>query len=197
MMAPATSWPPGRLPVNAGFAERLLEVIDSGRRTAAYKLAVLLALLDLCAQHSDACGRAPRVLHTWDIAEQVASLYWPQVIPYPVPGAPSATVLRQITPPRAAIIATVSSFRSQAQAAEMTSWHLARLRLPVAMRRCWTRSRSSSPGSRSPGCRRPGRPRPCSRSCTSSAGDPGIVLARPAAPSRAPRPGHRAAARRE
>jgi hypothetical protein len=130
MMAPATSWPPGRLPVNAGFAERLLEVIDSGRRTAAYKLAVLLALLDLCARHSDACGRAPRVLHTWDIAEQVASLYWPQVIPYPVPGAPSATVLRQITPPRAAIIATVSSFRSQAQAAEMTSWHLARLRLP-------------------------------------------------------------------
>ena len=49
MMGPVTSDPTGHLPVNAGFAERLLEVIDSGRRIATYKLAVLLALLDLCA----------------------------------------------------------------------------------------------------------------------------------------------------
>ena len=59
MMDPVTTDPPGQLPVNAGFAERLLEVIDSGRRTATYKLAVLLALLDLCARHSDTDGRAP------------------------------------------------------------------------------------------------------------------------------------------
>ena len=44
-----TSDSPGQHPVNAGFAERLLEVIDSGRRTATYKLALLLAMLDLCA----------------------------------------------------------------------------------------------------------------------------------------------------
>ena len=30
MMGPVTSDPTGHLPVNAGFAERLLEVIDSG-----------------------------------------------------------------------------------------------------------------------------------------------------------------------
>lgn len=42
-----------------GFAERLLEVIDSGRRTATYKLVLLMALLDPCARHSDAEGRAP------------------------------------------------------------------------------------------------------------------------------------------
>ena len=47
-----------------GFAERLLEVIDSGRRTATYKLALLIALLDLRARHSDAGGRAPRLLYT-------------------------------------------------------------------------------------------------------------------------------------
>ena len=47
-----------------GFAERLLEVIESGRRTATYKLAVLIALLDLCARHSDARGRAPELLYT-------------------------------------------------------------------------------------------------------------------------------------
>jgi HNH endonuclease len=127
-----TSDPPGQHPVNAGFAERLLEVIDSGRRTATYKLAVLLAMLDLCARHSDAHGRAPQVLYTRDIAEQVASLYWPQVIPYLVPGAPGAAVLRQITMPRAAIVTAVSTFRSAAQAAGATSWHLARARLPAA-----------------------------------------------------------------
>jgi hypothetical protein len=47
-----------------------------------------------------------------------------------MPGAPSATVLRQITLHRAAIVAAVSGFRSEAQSAGVTSWHLARLRLP-------------------------------------------------------------------
>jgi hypothetical protein len=58
MMDPMTSYPPGQHPVNAGFAERLLEVIDSGRRTATYKLALLLALLDLYALHADPGHRA-------------------------------------------------------------------------------------------------------------------------------------------
>jgi hypothetical protein len=74
-----------------------LRVIDSGRRTATYKLALLIALLDLCARHSDAAGRAPRLLYTRDIAEQVAVLYRPQVIPNLVPGAGSAAELRQIS----------------------------------------------------------------------------------------------------
>lgn len=113
-----------------GFAERLLEVIDSGRRTATYKLAVLTALLDLCARQSDADGQAPRLLYTRDIAEQVAVLYWPQVIPYRLSDSGSAVELRQITLPRAAIVAAVSAFRRAAQAAGATSWHLARQRLP-------------------------------------------------------------------
>ena len=44
MMDLVTSHSPGQQPLNAGFAERLLEVIDSGRRTATYKLALLLPL---------------------------------------------------------------------------------------------------------------------------------------------------------
>jgi hypothetical protein len=115
---------------DVGFAERLLEVIDSGRRTATYKLALLMALLDLCARHSDADGRAPGRLYTRDIAEQVAVLYWPQVIPYRLPGSGSAVELRQITGSRAAILGSVSTFRHKAAAAGATSWHLARQRLP-------------------------------------------------------------------
>jgi hypothetical protein len=115
-----------------GFAERLLEVIDSGRRTATYKLALLIALLDLCARHSDVGGRASRLLYTRDIADQIAVLYWPQVIPYLLPGASTAVELRQITLPRAAIITAVSAYRRAADAAGATSWHLARQRLPGA-----------------------------------------------------------------
>jgi hypothetical protein len=72
-----------------GFADRLLEVIDSGRRTATYKLALLLALIDLCSRRSDGDGHAPSMLYTKDIAEQVVMIYWPQVIPYKPPGARS------------------------------------------------------------------------------------------------------------
>jgi hypothetical protein len=66
------------------------------------------------------------------IAEQVAILYRPQVIPYLVPGVGAAVELRQITLPRAAIIAAVSAFRRAAAAAGAPSWYLARQRLPGA-----------------------------------------------------------------
>jgi hypothetical protein len=113
-----------------GFAERLLEVIDAGRRTATYKLALLLALLDLCARQSGADGRAPRLLHTRDVAEQVAGLYWPQVIPYRLPDLDAAVELRQIRLQRSAIVSAVARFRHLTVAAGATSLHLARLRLP-------------------------------------------------------------------
>ena len=115
---------------SGGFAERLLEVIDSGRRTATYKLAVLMALLDLCARHSQADGQAPRLLHTRDIAEQVAALYWPQVIPYRLPGSGGAIELRQITLARATILVAVSRFRAAVMAGGATSLYLACQRLP-------------------------------------------------------------------
>lgn len=72
---------PGPNAADTGFADRLLEVIDSGRRTATYKLAPLIAVLDLCGRHGDVAGRAPGLLYTRDIAEQAAALFWPQVIP--------------------------------------------------------------------------------------------------------------------
>jgi hypothetical protein len=41
------------------FAERLLQVIDEGRRMATYKLALLLALIDASAEEADKAGLAP------------------------------------------------------------------------------------------------------------------------------------------
>jgi hypothetical protein len=113
-----------------GFAERLLEVIDSGRRTATYKLALLLALLDLCARHSDAYGRAPTELTTRDLAEQVADLYWPQVAPFRKDQASEALELRQITNKHSLIIDTLRAFRVEVEPAGATSLWIARQRFP-------------------------------------------------------------------
>ena len=79
----------------ASFAERLLAVIDEGRRTATYKLAVLLALMDCCAEGASPAGLAPTAMPTRVIARHVARLYWPQLRPFPTEAGPVA--LRQIT----------------------------------------------------------------------------------------------------
>lgn len=79
----------------ASFAERLLAVIDEGRRTATYKLAVLLALMDCCAEGASPAGLAPTGIPTRVIARHVARLYWPQLRPFPTETGPVA--LRQIT----------------------------------------------------------------------------------------------------
>jgi len=112
----------------ADFAERLLEVIDSGRRTATYKLALLMALLDLCARRSGLDGRAPGVLYTREIAERIAAIYWPHMMPYR--RGPTVIELRQITAQRSAITGAVLEFRRAAQAAGVTSLSRARQRLP-------------------------------------------------------------------
>jgi len=112
----------------ADFAERLLEVIDSGRRTATYKLALLMALLDLCARRSGLDGRAPGVLYTREIAERIAAIYWPQMMPYR--RGPTVIELRQITAQPSAITGAVLEFRRAAQAAGVTSLSRARQRLP-------------------------------------------------------------------
>ena len=45
---------PGDADESALVAERLLRVIDEGQRTATYKLALVLALIDACAERVDA-----------------------------------------------------------------------------------------------------------------------------------------------
>ena len=66
----------------SGFGERLLAVIDEGRRISTYKLALLLALIDLCARQPGPGGAAPAELLTIDISRRVAEIYWPQVQPF-------------------------------------------------------------------------------------------------------------------
>lgn len=101
-----------------GFAERLLAVIDDGRRTATYKLALLVALTTTCIE----TGRLPSgtqfSVSTRGIASLVAEQYWRQLRPFPSPQGP--VDLRQITNKSAAILTKLASLREQAPFAR--SW---------------------------------------------------------------------------
>ncbi len=71
--------------------ERLLRVIDEGRRTATYKLALLIALIDSAATVNGDSQIPTRV-----VAEQVLALYYPQTRVY-VANDGIERELRQIT----------------------------------------------------------------------------------------------------
>jgi 5-methylcytosine-specific restriction endonuclease McrA len=73
------------------ITERLLRVIDEGRRTATYKLALLLALLE-CAALDPAATEVP----TRTIASRVLSIYYPQTRAFVATGG-IAQELRQIS----------------------------------------------------------------------------------------------------
>ena len=71
--------------------ERLLRVVDEGRRTASYKLALLLALIDAVAMSPGECEIPTRL-----IAERAVSLYYPQTRVFVSSGGMEHE-LRQIT----------------------------------------------------------------------------------------------------
>ncbi len=64
------------------FAERLLALIEATRYAATYKLATLLAIIDVIAERTGDGGTAPDVIAGKDVARRVIELYWPQTAPY-------------------------------------------------------------------------------------------------------------------
>ena len=64
------------------FAERLLALLDATRYSATYKLATLLALIDVAAERIAPDGSAPETLSGKEIGRRVIELYWPQTVPY-------------------------------------------------------------------------------------------------------------------
>ena len=70
------------------FAERVIALLDEGTFTATYKFALLLALLDVCLERTDASGRPPTTVSTRDLARRVIELYWPQTNEYAGLGEP-------------------------------------------------------------------------------------------------------------
>lgn len=119
----------GDRPDALAFAQLRLNLLDEGRRTATYKLAVLLALIDCCVVGTDASGQAPDAVPTHDLARRVLDLYWPQVRDYALP-AGGAVVLRQSSQQRAVTVDAVRRLRTQAQPVRATTPAAAERLLP-------------------------------------------------------------------
>lgn len=77
------------------FAERLLALLDATRYSATYKLATLLALIDVTAERTGPDGTAPATLPAKEVARRVIELYWPQTIPYGAAAHDEPRVLSQ------------------------------------------------------------------------------------------------------
>lgn len=93
------------------FAEKLMTVLAYGRKTATYKLAVVLGLIDLCHEQSSSTGRAPRRVRVAQLAEKVIELYWPHTAVF---DAGSGAVLKQNAGGRQAeILQLIRRFRDE------------------------------------------------------------------------------------
>ena len=106
------------------LTERLLRVVDEGRRTATYKLALLLGLIDSAAM---APGEVE--IPTRTLAERVLEIYYPQVRLY-VANDGIERELRQISMRRSAPLQALLRLRLHGDAAGCRTVGEVRARLP-------------------------------------------------------------------
>jgi HNH endonuclease len=87
------------------LGQRVVAILETGLRTATYKLATLMALIDHCIEHLP--DNPADTLHVPipDLAHRVLETYWHQVRPF------DGQELRQSTQPRARILIAASAFR--------------------------------------------------------------------------------------
>lgn len=64
------------------FAQRLLSLIDTTSTFSTYKLATLIALIDLAAETPESGDDEPVVVSGLEVGRRVVALYWPQTAPY-------------------------------------------------------------------------------------------------------------------
>jgi hypothetical protein len=112
------------------LGQRVVSVLESGARTATYKLATLMALVDHCVEHLPAEPDYPLAVPVRDLAMRVVELYWPQVRTF------ESKPLRQSTQPVAKILDAVSELRRVTGAGDGgTSFAVASTRAPEAVER--------------------------------------------------------------
>ncbi len=117
------------------FAERLLLIIDEGRRITTYKLALLTALINACAEGAGIEGHAPTTLHTRVIARHVLRLYLPQARSY-LASDGAMLELRQITGPKASVVGDVLRLHLIAESARTRGFDAIEREHPEAFNEC-------------------------------------------------------------
>src|SRR4051794_18287219 len=112
------------------LGQRVVSVLETGARTATYKLATLMALVDHCVEHLPADPSDPLAVPVRDLAMRVVELYWPQVRTF------ENKPLRQSTQPVAKILDAVSELRTVTGAGDSgMSFAVASTRAPQALER--------------------------------------------------------------
>ncbi|OBF98656.1 HNH endonuclease [Mycobacterium sp. 852002-51152_SCH6134967] len=107
------------------LGQRVIAILETGLRTATYKLATLMALLEHCIENlPDRPAEALKVPLP-ELAHRVFDIYWRQVRPF------DGHELRQSTQPRARILIAVNTLRA-ASSRSTGSVDVARLHAPSA-----------------------------------------------------------------
>lgn len=105
----------------------MVAILETGLRTATYKLATLMALIEHCIENLPADEHDRLAVPIPDLAHRVLALYWQQVRPF------DGRELRQSTQPRARIPAATIALRTASRGAGTVD--IASLRAPDEYRR--------------------------------------------------------------
>ncbi|OBH64346.1 HNH endonuclease [Mycobacterium intracellulare] len=106
------------------LGQRVVAILETGRRTATYKLATLMALIDFCIEHLPDNPADPLSVPIPDLAHRVLEIYWRQVRPF------DGRDLKQSTQNQERIPNAARLFRSSAGGAATID--VAMLRAPSA-----------------------------------------------------------------
>ena len=109
------------------LGQRVVAVLETGLRTATYKLATLMALVDHCVEYLPDQPDDELAIPIAGLAERVLETYWRQVAPLQGFGP-----LRQSSQPNARVLLAVQRLRDEAAASHIASPVVARDRLPTA-----------------------------------------------------------------
>jgi hypothetical protein len=110
------------------FGEKILNLLDQSKRSATYKFAVLLSLVDLCLENPKADGSAPDLFSTAQLAEKVLEIYWPHTSPFA--GPLKTKILVQNSGGQAEILSAIAKFRAAHHADGSEPLSRARVRNP-------------------------------------------------------------------
>lgn len=112
------------------LGQKVVAVLETGLRTATYKLATLMALVDHCVEYLPDSPEDELAIPITSLAERVLETYWRQVAPLQGFGR-----LRQSSQPKARVLHAVQVLRDEAADSHISSPALARVRLPFAYER--------------------------------------------------------------
>ena len=107
------------------LGQRVVAILETGLRTATYKLATFMALVEYCIENLPQQPGDVLQVPLPELAHRVLEIYWQQVRPF------DGQELRQSTQPRARILAATNELRAAAGPG-VGSVDAARMRVPAA-----------------------------------------------------------------